>query len=115
MSHRHPFDFASFERASDQIKRVAYDTVTMLDTRILQRVNDNVCYFLAHGIKDRCNSLHAPCRGFKLVWNHEYLYAAAQATAVRAPWMADLVAVEVCLESAGRARELARQVRPASV
>ena len=55
------------------------------------------------------------CPGFKLVWNREYLYAAAQATVVRVPWTADLVAVEVCLEFAGRARELARQVRLASV
>jgi hypothetical protein len=31
VSHRHPLDFAFFERTSDQVERVAHDVVTVLD------------------------------------------------------------------------------------
>jgi hypothetical protein len=105
MPHGHPFDFASFERASDQIKSVAYDTVTMLDTCVLQSVNNDICYPFAHGIQDRCNSLHAPCRRFRLVWNRDTVNARAT---VASALTADLVAVEVCLNPPARC-ELARQ------
>jgi hypothetical protein len=36
VSHRHPLDVAFFERASDQIERVAHDAIAMLDASILQ-------------------------------------------------------------------------------
>src|SRR5712664_1417503 len=51
MSHRHPLDFALFERAGDQIKRVAHDAVTMLDTCILQGFKNDVRDQLAHCIQ----------------------------------------------------------------
>jgi hypothetical protein len=51
MSHRRPLDFALFERAGDQIKRVAHDTVTMLDAGTLQDFNDDVRDQRAHCIQ----------------------------------------------------------------
>ena len=51
VSHRHPFDFAFFERAGDQIERVAHHAVTMPDACILQGFNNDIRNQLAHCIQ----------------------------------------------------------------
>src|ERR1700687_403096 len=48
VSHQHPLDFAFFERAGDQVERVAHHAVTMLDACILQSFNNDVRNQSAH-------------------------------------------------------------------
>src|SRR5258708_30379269 len=51
MFHRHPLDFALFERAGDEVERVAHHAVTMLDACILQGFNNDVRDQPAHCIQ----------------------------------------------------------------
>jgi hypothetical protein len=78
--HGDPLDAASRERARDMIEGITYDTVTMLDARALQRLNDDICNLLAHGIGPLLASRpqHGPGRGAGLVGECEDLYAVAQ-------------------------------------
>src|SRR5258708_35095992 len=66
MSHRHPLDFALFERAGDEVERVAHHAVTMLDACILQGFNNDVRDSLPIAFKPCCDPIlpqHAPNRG----------------------------------------------------
>src|SRR5580692_4383357 len=49
VAYSHPLDRAFGDAVCDPVEGIAYDAVTMLDARALQRFDDDICDLLAHG------------------------------------------------------------------
>ena len=79
----HPLDRAFGNVVRDQVESITNDAVTMLDARALQRLNDDLCGLLAHGVTPCCGPFrpqHARYREVGLAGDCEDLYATAPTT-----------------------------------